>query len=181
MNFSLTFSASSSDLDKDQGSYTLKCWGCVSTCTWAISYNSNSSSAGIASLGLRVWPAVNRETPFIWLTEEISRQSRMKCSTVLYISMIQVWMSFNLGTKIYTIYAEQAPLISGVRWNGYDKKNGPLRRGMQTTACQVLESSVCLFPHLERSSMSILDAPLSGWPTSVRTLSNRGVAVDRLK
>jgi len=122
MNFSLTFSASSSDLDKDQGSYTLKCWGCVSTCTWAISYNSNSSSAGIASLGLRVWPAVNRETPFIWLTEEISRQSRMKCNTVLYISMIQVWMSYNLGTKIYTIYAEQAPLISGDRWNGYDQE-----------------------------------------------------------
>jgi len=51
------------------------------------------------------------------------------------------------------------------------RKNGSLRRGMQITACQVLESSVCLFPHLERSSMSILDAPLPGRPTSVRTLS----------
>ena len=31
--------------------------------------------------------------------------------------------------------------------------------------------SACLFPHLRRSSMSILDALLSKWPTSVRTLS----------
>jgi len=51
------------------------------------------------------------------------------------------------------------------------RKDGSLRRGMRITACQVLESSVCLFPHLKRSSMSILDAPLPGRPTSVRTLS----------
>ena len=93
------------------------CWS--STCAWAISYNSNSSSAGIASVGLRVWPAVNRETPFIWLTEEIFGQSRVKCSTALYISMIQVWMSYNLGTKIY---AEQVLLITGDCWNGYDQE-----------------------------------------------------------
>jgi len=50
----------------------------------------------------------------------------MKCSTVLYISMVQAWMTYNLRTKIYHICWPRTKLISGFirnsRWNGYDQE-----------------------------------------------------------
>jgi len=46
------------------------------------------------------------------------------------------------------------------------RKNGSLHRGMQITACQMLNVTVVIYisPHLRRSSMSILDALLSRCP-----------------